>query len=130
MSSTTRSSNCRCGVSSPALTKIAIEGSDVDRPIGSATWPPRSHDVRLSIAGTSELQSPIRPSADAAAASSALSDGVKDRDGQVNLYLPDLDRGAVGSALSVLADMARQIGPMKTLVVHLEPPERDDAPAW
>ena len=113
----------------PGHNEIAIEGvlpSPADRQCDVAS---SARESRLSIAGTSELQFPqfahLRTLPQLA---STLTDGVRDRDGQVNLYLPDADPAAVGAALSVLANMAPQLGSVKTLIVHLEPPERDDVP--
>jgi hypothetical protein len=113
----------------PGPNEIAIEGvlpSPADRQCDVAS---SSRESRLSIAGTSELQFPqfahLRTLPQLA---STLTDDVRDRDGQVNLYLPDASPGAIGAALSVLANMAPQIGSIKALVVHLEPPERDDVP--
>jgi hypothetical protein len=111
----------------PGHNEIAIEGilpAPSDRQCDIASSPRES---RLSIAGTSELQFPqFAHLLTLPQLSSTLTDGVRDRDGQLNLYLPDAEPGAVGAALSVLANMAPQLGPIKTLVVHLEPPERDD----
>jgi len=113
----------------PGHNEIAIEGilpAPADRQCDLAS---SSRESRLSIAGTSELQFPqFAHLRTLPQLSSTLSDGVKDRNGQVNLYLPDAEPGAVGAALSVLANMAPQLGPIKTLIVHLEPPERDDVP--
>jgi hypothetical protein len=113
----------------PGPNEIAIEGivtSPADRQCDMVAAP---RDGRLSIAGASELRFPqFAHLRTLPQLSSALTDGVKDRDGQVNLYLPGLDRGDVDAALTILANMAPQLGPMKSLVVHVEPPERDDPP--
>lgn len=113
----------------PGHNEIAIEGllpSPADRQCDVAS---SSRESRLSIAGTSELQFPqfahLRTLPQLA---STLTDGVRDRAGQVNLYLSDAEPAALGAALSVMANMAPQLGSIRSLVVHLEPPERDDVP--
>jgi hypothetical protein len=113
----------------PGHNEIAIEGmlpSPADRQCDTAAV---NRDSRLTIAGTSTLEFPrfahLRTLPQLA---STLSDGVKGSDGQVNLYLPDAAPNAVAAGLTVLANMAPQLGAMKALVVHFEPPERDDAP--
>ena len=113
----------------PGHNEIAIEGllpSPADRQCETAS---AGRETRLTIAGTSTLEFPrfarLRTLPQLA---STLSDGVKDRDGRVNLYLPDAAPSAVGVGMTVLANMSRQLGSLKSLVVHFEPPEREDAP--
>jgi hypothetical protein len=109
----------------PGHNEIAIEGltaSPLDRQCDVAA---SLRDTRLLIAGTSELQFPDFahlvtlpqiPSALAGAAS-------PEQGARLHLYLPDLERGSVATALTILANMTSTAGRMENPVVHLEAPE-------
>jgi hypothetical protein len=114
----------------PGHNEIAIEGvlsTAADQQCDVMAAP---HDVRLTIAGTSELEFPrfarlmTLPQIPSALASAASNDP----NGRLDLYLADGDRGSVGAGLTMLANMATTLGAIHTPSFHLEPPSGEDAP--
>jgi hypothetical protein len=110
--------------------ELAIEGitsSPLDQQCDVAAM---RHDSRLTIAGTSELEFPsfahLATLPQIPSAISAIV--VPESGGRPNVYLSDLDRSSVATALTILANMAATTGAIETPIVHLEPPAPDDAP--
>jgi len=114
----------------PGHNELAIEGitsSPLDQQCDVAA---SLRDTRLTIAGTSELEFPqfahlgtLPQIPSALSASAAQEDG-----GRLNLYLPDIERGSVGTALTILANIAATVGKTDAPFLHLDPPEPGDAP--
>ena len=108
--------------------ELSIEGitsSPQDQRCDVVSMP---RDTRLSIAGTSELEFPqfarlgTLPQIPAALASSALPAG------QLHMYLLDAEPGALGTALTILANIASTSGFAPTPVLHMMAPQHDDVP--
>ncbi|MGO8833489.1 MAG: cellulose biosynthesis cyclic di-GMP-binding regulatory protein BcsB [Roseiarcus sp.] len=114
----------------PGHNELAIEAitsSPLDRQCDVVA---AHRDTRLTIAGTSELEFPQFAHLGAIPQlPSALAGGAgREQGGRLNLYLPDLERASIGTALTVLANMTSAVGRTETPLVHLEPPGPGEAP--
>jgi len=114
----------------PGHNELAIEAmtsSPLDRQCDLVA---AHRDTRLTIAGTSELEFPQFARLGAVPQlPSALAGGAgPEKGGRLNLYLPDLERASIGTALTVLANMTSVDGRTAAPLVHLEPPGLGDAP--
>ncbi|WP_131195571.1 cellulose biosynthesis cyclic di-GMP-binding regulatory protein BcsB [Lichenihabitans psoromatis] len=113
----------------PGHNEIAIEGmtsSPLDQQCDHSTM---SHDPRLMIAGSSELEFPdfarlvTLPQIPSALSSRTVADGQ-----HLNLYLPNADSGSVGAGLTLLANMAASRIDVGSPAVHVGSVASSDAP--
>jgi cellulose synthase operon protein B len=114
----------------PGHNELTIEGitsSPLDQQCDLMGTP---QDPRLTIAGTSLLEFPqfahlgTLPQIPAALSRSAG----READASVNIYLPNAEVDSIGTAFTILSNMAATLGTVATPILHFEAPEDSDVP--
>jgi cellulose synthase operon protein B len=114
----------------PGHNELAIEGFTASPLDQQCDVVASLRDPRLTIAKTSELEFPqfahlgTLPQLPSALSSSAA----RGQGGRLHLYLPDLARGTVGTALSLLANMASTMGRIEAPLTQVGPAAPGDVP--